>query len=259
MSLSHFDIELNLLDIENTQKGSGREISNETSNAIKEQDSNMGIQEVLVKKESPQILSVENKAKANDSKRRFFGTKRTKVQADTDQKPKIQESKQGIIKKFFKKFRGTKSPLQYQLQSSTHLDSFCSTSISWRNRGLRYFQTIGCLYLTACIFLAPYQYFFKDNVAIFHACNISDILYILLMLFRSRTTYSSDGIEEHSLIIVREGYQKSLAFALDLITFLPLLEQRIPIVLLDNSLSLLNRQTIVIRLHYILHYLGMFI
>ena len=152
--------------------------------------------------------------------------------------------------------RSKTPPKQYQLQKSNHPDSFCSVPITWHNQGLRYFQTFSCLYLTVCIFLAPYQYFFKESRAIFYACTVADMVYMLVMLFRSRTTHNTDGIEERNLMTVRSGYQSSFAFAMDLITFLPLAQQQLPFIEFNDSLYLLNRQTIVIRLHYIIYYLS---
>jgi len=275
MSFSHIEIDMDLL---------GLNLADDEAEVSEYNDDSVDPEEVNKRKSTITRLSQSKVAKAVTSepeerlwfgmKRQFFGLTQEGQQEpnerdladkasdiisrseDPNYKTSLASIKADKKPNFFQRLFAKEPPMQYQLQKSIYSDSFCSVSVTWHNRGLRYFQTLSCLYLTACIFLAPYQYFFKESRAIFYACTLSDMFYMLVMLFRSRTTHSTDGIEERNLVTVRSGYQSSFAFAMDLVTFLPLLQLRIPFVELNNSLYLINRQTIIIRLHYIIYYLS---
>ena len=145
--------------------------------------------------------------------------------------------------------------VDYRLQTTGHADAFCSRSITKRKTVLRYFQTVSCMVTAVSLFLAPYQYFFKQSQIIFRFNNVADFVYILVMLFRARTTYIVGGIEERNLLKTRNRYQNSIAFVLDLLTLFPLIQLRLPYIEFNESFYTLNRQTIIIRLHYILFYL----
>ena len=151
---------------------------------------------------------------------------------------------------------GDESLAPYTLQKAEHDDTFCSATISWKNTVLRYFQTFSCLFTAGCLFLAPYLYFFSESRVINHIITVADMIYLLVMVFRSRTSHMKDGVEEQNLLKVRDRYQGSVAFVLDVITYFPLIQQQLPIIQDYEEYYILNRQTMVIRLHYILHYLG---
>ena len=146
-------------------------------------------------------------------------------------------------------------PTVFELQPASHPDSFCSGSITWHNAALRHFQTFSCLFTAVCLYLAPYQYFFSNSKAVFYVNTVADMVYLLVMLFRSRTSHMVDGVEERNLLKIRNRYQTSTAFILDLITYFPVLQLKIEFIRDDEDFYYLNRQTMFIRLHYILYYL----
>jgi len=134
--------------------------------------------------------------------------------------------------------------------------SFCSDTISLYDSWLRRAYTLACLSLLFLMFAISYMFFFKAPKEVWDSLLIIDMLYTYIMFLRSRTGYMVNGIEERNLIKVRNKYNRSVGFILDVISVVPLavIGRFLPNV--EETFYAVGRQKQYIRLHFITHYLG---
>ncbi|XP_076825494.1 uncharacterized protein LOC143471047 [Clavelina lepadiformis] len=166
----------------------------------------------------------------------------------------LQSAKQASTQKLANDFNSAQSA--YELQESGQPDSFCSETISWYNPYIRHFHTFSCVFITACLYLVSYMFFFNASLTIYVVSSSADFLYVYVMVLRSRTGHMIDGVEERNLLKIRQRYQKSIGFFLDLLTMMPFSQLRLFFPGSDEIFYAIGRQRMYVRLHYILYYLG---
>ena len=100
------------------------------------------------------------------------------------------------------------------------------------------------------------MFFFNASLTIYVVSSSADFLYVYVMVLRSRTGHMIDGVEERNLLKIRQRYQKSIGFFLDLLTMMPFSQLRLFFPGSDEIFYAIGRQRMYVRLHYILYYLG---
>ncbi|XP_077973712.1 uncharacterized protein LOC120347089 isoform X1 [Styela clava] len=144
----------------------------------------------------------------------------------------------------------------YENDESAEPYSFCSGTISWYNNYLRYYTHVVIFFVICCVFLNSYIIVFNYSLSTSGFGDLADLLYIILMFLRSRTGHLIDGVEERNLLKVRERYQTSVGFFLDLMTILPFSFLRYILPGEEHWFYVIDKQKIYLRLHYVLYYIG---
>nr|XP_039272867.1 uncharacterized protein LOC120347091 [Styela clava] len=144
----------------------------------------------------------------------------------------------------------------YENDEAAEPDAFCSGTISWYNNYLRYYTHVVIFFVICCVFLNSYIIVFNYSYSTSGFGDLADLLYIILMFLRSRTGHLIDGVEERNLLKVRERYQTSIGFFLDLITILPFSFLRYILPGEEHWFYVIDKQKIYLRLHYVLYYIG---
>jgi len=204
-----------------------------------------------------QSQTTESKSETEDL-RRDPGRKSTLSQTSCKQNTKL-----SVSTKAPQKLQNKRSDLQaaeetkFVIKRDIPNASFCGQTFSWYNPWLWRLHACCTVILIASLFTIPYTYFFSQVRSLYDFSFVVDVMYTLILLLRSRTSYIVDGFEERNLLKVRQKYQYSLIFFLDILSYTPQMYSLFAFIFLGQEAYFgLESLLKCVRLHFILYYFG---